>query len=312
MSVKAIMYHYVRPDDPTFPNFKHLHIEDFSRQLDWFSENIGFADKESFLNAFKGGALPEGVVLTFDDGFMDHHDYVLPELKRRGLWGFFFMPTCVLEKGGMLDVHRVHMLLGRFPAEEIANRLKGIVKEYMIEKEALQEFSQTTYKFQKDNTEAFYVKRMFNYFLSPKYRKYVLDMLMKEFFSEEEIDLAARLYMGKEELRALLDAGMIVGSHSVSHPVMSRLKAKDQEHEIVESFATLEKTLGQVYPRTFCYPYGGKHTFTKTTERLLNKNGVVLAFAVYKSDITEEHIRTTPLALPRYDCNMFPYGQCRT
>ena len=31
----AIMYHYVREHDDDLPHFRHLHTEDFGRQLDW-------------------------------------------------------------------------------------------------------------------------------------------------------------------------------------------------------------------------------------------------------------------------------------
>ena len=311
MPLKALMYHYVRPDDPKFPYFKHLHVEDFACQLQWLAENIGFADREAFLAAFRGGPLPKGVVLTFDDGFRDHHDHVLPELQKRGLWGFFFVPTGILDDGGMLDVHRVHMLLGRFPAAVVAARLKDIVSEDMLLNEKRHEFGQQTYTRQQADEDTLFVKRTLNYFLAHEHRKPVLDALMTHFFGDEEAELAAHLYMGEAELRALADAGMVVGSHSVSHRVMSRLPIDEQEREIRESFTTLEALLGKLTPRTFCYPYGGPHTFTGETEALLTRHGVDFSFAVKPEDITLEYLRQRHQALPRYDCNMFPHGQCR-
>ncbi len=311
MPLKAVMYHYVRPDRADLPNFRHLHVDDFRRQLDYFEVNSNFVDRDAFLESFSGGPLPEGVILTFDDGFVDHHDYVLPELKGRGLWGIFYIPTAPLESGKMLSVHRIHMLLGRHPAVDVAERLGELVEEGMIEKEKREEFQEKTYRWQKNPDDVLYVKRTLNYFLESKWRKYILDILMQHFFGNEESDLVREFYMTPQQIRALHDAGMIIGSHTRSHPVMSHLDRVEQEKEIRGSFEFLENLLGPLEPRTFCYPYGGFHSFTKETEDLLKESGCLFSYNVEPRDINEEDILSRPQALPRYDCNMFPHGQCR-
>ena len=112
--MKAVMYHYVRADSPDFPHFRHLHTDDFKAQLDYFEKEYGFVKKDAFLNAFLGGPLPSGMVLTFDDGLADHYVTVFPELQKRGLWGIFYVPTDPHMSGKMLSVHRTHLLLGAF------------------------------------------------------------------------------------------------------------------------------------------------------------------------------------------------------
>ena len=94
------MYHYVRPDSSRLPFFRHLHIDDFRQQLDYFETNYELIDRERFLDSLNTGvAAPNGCVLTFDDGFKDHYQYVLPELTSRGLWGVFYVPTGMYESG---------------------------------------------------------------------------------------------------------------------------------------------------------------------------------------------------------------------
>lgn len=105
--MKAIMYHYVRQNDPELPYFQHLHLEDFEKQLDFFSEQFGFLSKADFLQSLETGTPKDGVVLTFDDGFKDHYQYVLPCLRERGLWGIFYIPTGFYHSGKLLDVHRL-------------------------------------------------------------------------------------------------------------------------------------------------------------------------------------------------------------
>ena len=83
------MYHYVREDDIDYPYFDHLNVSIFRKQLDYFSDNFGFLSKEEYFSSLSNGNIKNGVVLTFDDGFKDHYKYVLPELKKRNIWGIF-------------------------------------------------------------------------------------------------------------------------------------------------------------------------------------------------------------------------------
>ena len=117
--MKAIMYHYVRPFDKEYPNFKNLHIDDFKKQLDYFEVEFGFVSKENFVNSFKTGTPSKGVILTFDDGLFCHYDYVFQELKKRGLWGIFYVPTQPYVEGKLLDVHRTHLLLGKHESAKV-------------------------------------------------------------------------------------------------------------------------------------------------------------------------------------------------
>ena len=44
----------------------------------------------------------EKFLLTFDDGTVDHHDIVLPILKKLGQYAVFFVPTAKLNRPGYL------------------------------------------------------------------------------------------------------------------------------------------------------------------------------------------------------------------
>ncbi|WP_236035820.1 hypothetical protein [Helicobacter turcicus] len=61
--------------------------------------------------------------------------------------------------------------------------------------------------------------------------------------------------------------------------------------------------------KTFCYPYGGAHTYTQETKEILKNLGVKFSFDVNYKDISLEDILQNPQALPRYDCNLFEYGK---
>jgi peptidoglycan/xylan/chitin deacetylase (PgdA/CDA1 family) len=116
--------------------------------------------------------------------------------------------------------------------------------------------------------------------------------------------------MTNDELVHMHNSGMLVGSHSVNHPVMSKLTLEEQETEIVSSFEMIESITGKLALKSFCYPYGGFHTFTAKTENLLEKHSCHFSVNVESRDINQNDLANRRQALPRFDCNEFPHGSC--
>lgn len=303
------MYHYVRPFNPELPGLNHLHIDDFRKQLDYFEENFGFVSKEDFANAFVSGKVPDGVVLTFDDGLKCHYDYVLPELKARGLWGFFFITTGIYETKQLLGVHKIHMLLAASDHKKIFDQLQEIVTPEMLSDKGMDGFT-TSYSLLTDNEYSMEVKRTLNFYIAYEYRNAVIEQLLS-LNGLTHYNSVADFYVDHTEIKALHDAGMIVGSHTVNHFVMSKLSPGEQVIEIRDSMKYLESICQDIPYRSFCYPYGGAHTFTPETELILADNDYKMAFSIEHKDIHAADVFNRPFALPRYDCNAYPYGQVR-
>ena len=141
-----IMYHYVRPFNENYPNLNILDLQLFKNQLDYFETQYGFLTKDEYINAVKLGKNPKGVVLTFDDGFKDHVDFVLPELQKRGLWGIFYISTGVYQKNELLGVHRVHFLKGKYGASEILNEVLQNLDKNMLENDKIEAFDREIYR----------------------------------------------------------------------------------------------------------------------------------------------------------------------
>ena len=306
--MKAVMYHYVREDSVDYPFFKHLNIEDFEKQLDYFDNEFGFVDQNDFVSAFSSKRDLSGVVLTFDDGVLDHYKYVYPALKRRGLWGIFYVPAFIFS-GRILDVHRIHLLLGRFESANLMQRLNDLIRPEMLTDIGRKEFTRDTYARQDNDEATVAFKRTLNYTIGYQHRTTVIDSLMHDFFGADA-DFSD-FYASPKMLQTMQDDGMIIGSHSVNHPVMSKLSFDDQRKEIEESFRMLEQHIGIPSVKSFCYPYGGFHSFTPDTEQILSENNCLFSFNVEPRDIALSDISQRPQALPRYDCNAFPFGKCR-
>ena len=118
----------------------------------------------------------------------------------------------------------------------------------------------------------------------------------------------SEFYVPLEKLRQMQLSRNIIGSHTVSHPVMSKLTKIEQSEEIENSFNFLESNL-QLDLTTYCHPYGGFHSFNDETVRLLAKKGVAFSFNVDSRDICDDDLSSRIQFLPRSDCNEFPFGQ---
>lgn len=309
--MKAIMYHYVRPHDVNLPKLKYLHIEDFCKQLDFFDKNYGFISKETFYSCLtrKDNTRQEGIILTFDDGLACHYHYVYPELKKRGLWGIFYVPTGIYIKQKLLDVHRTHVILAACDEKLVFDKLQPRIKDSMLIDENRTEFQQETYKMQSDNDYTKLIKRILNYYIDYQFREQILDDLVMD-LNLQYLCQVDDFYINDEQMTEINESGMIIGSHSISHPVMSKLSYAEQQQEIQQSFARLVPYIDSHW-KTFCYPYGGKHSYTNETIQLLEQEECLFSFDVCSRDVTVKDIMYSPQTLPRYDCNEFPYGKVR-
>ena len=302
------MYHYVRTFDKSYPNFRHLNVDNFKSQLDYFEKKFGFVSRSEFDEAIKNknlNNLTSKVVLTFDDAMKCHYDVVFKLLKERGSWGIFYVPTKPFQDGEILDVHKIHLLCGRFNGKKLLNFASSIIDNDMLDHSKISMFDEKTYKKQINIDEIANFKRLINYHLKLECREGILDRICQKFEIER---LAKNFYISQKNIQSMHSQGMWMGSHGKSHIVMSKANLKDQKIEIEGSFEFLESLIS-LELKTYCHPYGGSHNFNKNTLNLLNLSNVDFSFSVESRDIKLNDMKKNLQALPRFDCNEFPHGK---
>jgi len=299
--LKPVMYHYVRPSAEGLPHFPYLKLADFERQLDDFRGTHGFVGRDAFAEWVAGGPAPSGVLLTFDDGLRDHRDFVLPVLRARGLFGIFYVPSGPVVTGRILDVHKVHLAVGRLGGKSALAWLEanapGIFRTETNGPYCAGQMSDEATKS---------IKHLFNWQLSDEERSPVLDALLVHAFAGAPPHWAD-FYLNERDLRELSDAGMGVGPHSHTHEVTSRLSPQRQRTEIESSCAFVDRVGGSRL-WGYCYPYGLHSSFSQDVERAVAEAGCPFAFAVEPRDIATPLVETRRYALPRHNCNRFPHG----
>ncbi len=207
------------------------------------------------------------VAITFDDGYADNLHEARPVLARCGV------PATVFVSSGMLSsdrefwwdaLERVLLLAPQLPAR-LALRIDGAEHAWDLGSEAgcppdLTGWNVFAAGPEGARQQAYRdLNRAFRA-LIPVERGRVLDGLFAWGGLEREARPTHRA-LGKEELVALEEDGVIeAGGHTVSHAALSALPAGQQETEIRDDKAALEKCLGHSVA-AFSYPFGGRADF---------------------------------------------------
>jgi peptidoglycan/xylan/chitin deacetylase (PgdA/CDA1 family) len=276
------MYHYVRDSAATpFPGIRALAPALFERQLDWLQDEHTPIDLATLTAAIDGRRElpPRAALLTFDDGFTDHFETVFPALRRRGLSGTFFVAENACLRHELLNVHKTHFLLARLGADAFGH-------EVQAEGARLAESPRTAAVFgldQWEHADERRIKHLLNYELPVPDATRVLDRLFRHHLGSPEA-FARGLYLQPEMIRLMAAEGMTFGYHTRSHRMLSRLSTAEQEDELRPGPAWIRALTGQA-DVPFCYPWGGRETYTAETVRLLAELGYSVAFNTVRRQV---------------------------
>lgn len=307
------MYHYTRDiKNSRYPAIKGLEVKDFKRQLDFFEENFNIITMEVVTEAvLKGRKLPEkALLLTFDDGYIDNYTVALPLLAERGLQGSFFVPAKPLDKGGLLEVNKIHFTLAKGDEKNIVRDILDYslkIKEKLREKLNIadRDISEELYKRYavsngRDTVDTSFIKKMLQEVLPAENRTEIIDILFDKYVEVSEEVLANELYVNKTQLKVMKKLGMFIGLHGYEHNHLALLTEEEQKKDLEKALSAMREFIDED-AWVMNYPYG---SYNETTLRLIKSRGAVLGLTTKRgiADIKPD----SALELARFDCNDFP------
>jgi peptidoglycan/xylan/chitin deacetylase (PgdA/CDA1 family) len=101
--------------------------------------------------------------------------------------------------------------------------------------------------------------------------------------------------LNQSELRQLAGAGMCIGAHTLSHPMLSQSLQNEAWREISESKRNLERALGREI-WALAYPFGDSSSVTSREVQMAKQSGFKSAFLNVGGGFGTE---TPKFALPR-------------
>jgi peptidoglycan/xylan/chitin deacetylase (PgdA/CDA1 family) len=234
--LSILIYHRVLPQsDPLFPD--EVDAVSFDRQLTQIGQSFNIIPLGQAVRSLRNGTLPAGAAcITFDDGYADNADIALPILQRHGVAATFFVATGFLNGGRMWNDTVIELVRH---APEGALDATGLG----LGVHALDTIGQ------RQQAISALIGQL--KYLPPDERLAQVDGLV----ALVGIDLPSDLMMTTDQVRQLHRAGMEIGGHTVTHPILARVSASHARQEIVDGKHALEEITGEPI-RLFAYPNG--------------------------------------------------------
>lgn len=308
--LNVVMYHYVRDfADTKYPNIRGLDIKLFEQQLDFIQQNYTVITMEQLLEAIQEdniNNLPENaMLLTFDDGYIDHYKYVMPVLKKRGMQGSFFIPAKTFNESKVLDVNKIHHILAVTNEDVLLKDIllkldlyRGKEFKYPSNEELLKRYAVAS---RFDSRETIFIKRILQTVLPEKLRSIIADELFEKKLGIDEISFSKGFYMNKEQLNEMKQNGMFIGIHGYDHYWLGNLSEELMKRDIDKALLTMKEYIN---PEAWVmnYPYG---SYNQKVIEYISSKGCKVAFctevAIARGDFTE-----IKYSIPRLDTNDFP------
>jgi peptidoglycan/xylan/chitin deacetylase (PgdA/CDA1 family) len=232
--LSILIYHRVLAQpDSLFPGEVDAAV--FERHLDLLKRFFNVIPLLEASQRLRNGSLPRrAACITFDDGYADNEEVALPILQRHGLRACFFVATGYLDGGQMWnDVVIEHVRhatgtqldmsvcgLGRFAIDNLGLKAKAIAD----------------------------ILNALKYL--PFEQRQALVHPLRSTHAEQP-----NLMMSRLQVLALHRAGMEIGAHTVTHPILATMSDQAARADMGYGKRQLEDIIGTPV-RLFAYPNG--------------------------------------------------------
>lgn len=272
-----IFHRVLATPDPLLPG------EPDAVRFDWMmrlvSQNFNVLPFGRAIALLGSGKLPPAAAcITFDDGYQDNFAVALPILQRHGLVGSFFISTGFLNGGRMWN--------------------DDIIEAIRVSPRAIidwSEFGLGQYDLTNEQGRLLAIDAVLSklrYF--PHAQR---GATAREIARRAGVEDGSALMMTSDEVRSMRAAGMELGAHTHTHPILSGLSEREAESEIAQGKAELEAILKETVT-TFAYPNGNtQRDLGLRDAEIVKRLGFVGAVT---TDWGVANTRTNPYMVPRF------------
>lgn len=240
----VINYHVV--SDIKLPHISNLYsyrsTTQFVQDLDFLVKNFNPLGLPEFLNSIcNKNPLPKNsFLLTFDDGFREIYDTIVPILLSKNLSATFFLTSNFIDNRELGYDNKKSLLLEYLNQTESGSVLKLV---------------NSIFEFKSNN-----INDIKNAILSIPYAKrFIVDKIASELgYSFDDYLKKQQPYLTSDQIIEVLKQGFTIGAHSIDHPRFSELALKDQVYQAVSSIKQVSSQFSLPY-KVFAFPYSDQN-----------------------------------------------------
>ena len=207
----------------------------FERQLKWVKKYCNPLPMDEAISRLAAGTLPDrAITLTFDDGYANNLSVAAPLLKRYEIPAIVFLTVDALERGIMWNDLIV----------EAVRNAKSVIDATWLGAGVLEV---------NDTNKLDVLSTLIN---AIQYEPTDIRLDKATRLYENQCDYPwKRQMLRPDELTSLIEHGVSLGAHTVTHPILTTLADHEARDEIENSRTWIEKQTGTT-PDYFAYPRG--------------------------------------------------------
>jgi peptidoglycan/xylan/chitin deacetylase (PgdA/CDA1 family) len=288
----VVLYHGVT-DKTGFPGIenyrgKHVRVSEFARHISYLEKHftiVPLGTVETLALERRPAEKPL-CAITFDDGYRNNYEHAFPLLKARGLPATIFVAADFLDHGTPLWPDRLEYIIGNTAVGSLSIPWQPDAVTYQL--------STRTLRISADKDIRNRLKT-----LTDEERDGILGGIAKD----AGIDFT-RTYGGPEnylplswqQVHEMSAAGIEIGAHTVTHPILGMLPEEKQRREIALSAERVCSKIGRC--RHFAYPNGQRGDWNEATHRALSAAGFGAAWTTIPRRVSPKRPEH-PFELPR-------------
>lgn len=253
----------------------------FEYQIRYLSSQFTIVELHEWLRTRQ----PErgAVAITFDDGYADVFTHAWPVLQRYGVRATVFLVPGAMDCCAPLWVDRIDYIVHETTVPQISLTITG--------QPVTLDFTSP----QRRVSAAQYLRNKLKRIEDDERRS-----LIEQFQELSQVDSALafgqRQLLSWDQVKTLHRQGVTFGSHSLTHPILTRLSPASLREELGVAKARIEAVIGEPIT-SLAYPNGGLEDFNPTVVHTARSLG-------YQYGVTFLPGRclatTDPFAIPRY------------
>ncbi len=234
--LSILIFHRVRRSiDPICPG--EVDALTFEWQMKLVAQYFNVLPLSKAIPLMASNSLPAAsLCITFDDGYADNVEVALPILQKFGLTATFFVSTGYLDGGRMWNDTAI---------EAIRSMPKGLLD---LSESGLGQYSLDSWSDRQECLQKVIVRIKH----LPQAQRLLLTNQLAALLPNS---LPTDLMMTSEQVRELSLAGMDIGGHTISHPILATLEWDEAKREILGGKEQLEAIIGKPVD-LFAYPNG--------------------------------------------------------
>ncbi|ANM31194.1 hypothetical protein ABI59_18885 [Acidobacteria bacterium Mor1] len=258
----------------------------FDRQMAWLERHFDVRPLDELVRLEQAGepVPPRAVAITFDDGYEDNYSGAFPILKKRGLPATVFLTVGCIEDRRSLWFDRILYAFRETEARslELPDGTQVAFADAAAKRRASRQLLDE-------------LKR-----LPGEQRLEQVDAIVQQLVGVKA-DAVPHEMLSWDQVKEMTEHGISFGSHTMNHPILTRIPADEAAHELRESKRLMEERMGLEVP-LFAYPNGKPADFSETIKDQLRDAGYRAALTTVQGENTP---RTDPLELRR----VRPFGR---